>query len=53
MLRDVLKIYEFLFEKTIGTWKTKPVDIELQPGKKLYRAKPYLVPRAHEDVLRK
>ena len=29
MLRDVLKKYEFLFNGTIGTWKTKPVDIEL------------------------
>ena len=29
MLCDVLNKYEFLFDGTLGTWKTKPVDIEL------------------------
>ena len=50
MLRDVLKIYELLFDGTLGTWKTKPVDIELQPGAKPYHAKLYPVPRSHEAV---
>ena len=27
MLRDVLTKYELLFGRTLGTWKTKPVDI--------------------------
>ena len=53
MLRDLITKYEFLFDGTLGTWKTKPVDIGLQSGAKPYHAKPYSVPRAHGDVLRK
>ena len=30
MLQDILSEYKFLFGGTIGTSKTKPVDIELQ-----------------------
>ena len=51
MLRDVLNKYELLFNGTLGTWKTRPVDINLQPGAKTYHAKPYPVPNAHEAVL--
>ena len=50
MLHDVLNKYEFLLNGIIGTWKTKPVYIELQPGEKPYHDKPYPVPRAHEAV---
>ena len=32
MLHNLLSKYEFLFDGKLGTWKTKPVDIELQPG---------------------
>ena len=53
MLHDVLTKYEFLFGRTLGTWKTKPVDIELHPGEKSYHAKPYPVSRAHGDVFQK
>ena len=53
MLRDVLNKYEFLFDGTIGTWKMRPVDIELQPEEKPYHYKPCPVPRAHEAVFRK
>ena len=31
MLRDILSKYEFLFDGTLGTWKIKPIDTELQP----------------------
>ena len=34
MLHAILTKYEFLFDGTLGTWKTKPVDIELHPGEK-------------------
>ena len=34
---------------TIVTWKTKLVDIELQPGTNPYHAKLYLLPSPHED----
>ena len=48
MLRDLLTKYEFLFDGTLGTWKTKPVDIEIQLGAKPYYTKPYLVPGPQE-----
>ena len=41
---------KLLFNGNLGTWKTRPVDIELHPGAKPYHYKPYLVPRAHEAV---
>ena len=50
VLYDVLTKYEFIFDGTLGTWKTKPVDLELQSVAKPYHAKPYPVPRAHEAV---
>ena len=53
MLHDVISKYEFLFDRTIVTWKPKPVDIELQPGAKPYSSKPYLVPCAHNFVFKK
>ena len=36
MLYDVLNKYEFLFSGTLGTCKTKPVDIKIHPGAKPY-----------------
>ena len=51
MLRDVIYKYEFLFDRTLVTWKKKTVVIELQLGAKLYYEKPYLVPRVHKAVL--
>ena len=53
MLHDVINKYDFPFDRTLGTWKTKPIDIELQPGAQPYNYKPYPVPRAHEAVFRK
>ena len=53
MLCDVINKYELLFNGTIGIWKTRPVDIELQLGEKPYNAKPYPVTRAHKSVFRK
>ena len=53
MLYDVLNKYELFLDGTLGTWKTKPVNIELQPGAKTYHLKTYPVRRAHEAVLHK
>ena len=50
ILRDILNQYEFLFNGTIVTWKTRLVDMELQPGAKTYHSKPYPMPREHEAV---
>ena len=49
----MLYTYELLLDDTLGTRKTNPVDIELQPGDKLYHANLYTVPRVHETVFRK
>ena len=53
ILHDVLTRYELLLDGTLGTWRTKHVDIELQAGAKPYRSKPYPVPRAHDTVFHK
>ena len=34
MLYKILTKYEFLSDRTLETWKTKPVDIEIHPEKK-------------------
>ena len=39
MIYDSLSKYEFLFDRTIGTWKTNPVYIELNSGVKPYHEK--------------
>ena len=51
-LRDVLNKYEFLFYVKLGTWKKRPVDIELQQGDKPYHDKPYPVSHSHKALLR-
>ena len=53
MLNDILTKYEFLFDITLGIWKTKPVYIELHQGAKPYHSSSYPVPRAHEAIFRK
>ena len=51
-LYKLLKRYEFLFDGTLGTWHSKPVDIELKEGATPYYARPFPAPRAHEKVFR-
>ena len=53
MLHYVLTKYDLLFDVTLGTWETKPMDIKLHPGAKPYYDKPYLVPRAQKAVFGK
>ena len=53
ILRELLTKYEFHFEWTIGIWKTKPEDIEIQLGSKPYHYKSYPVPRSNKAVFRK
>ena len=36
MLYDILTKCELIFNITLGTWKTKPVDIEIHSGVKTY-----------------
>ena len=52
-LHLLLKKYESLFDGTLGTWDTDPVEIELKdPNCKPYHAKPYPVPHSQEQKLR-
>ncbi len=48
----LLKKYESLFDGTLGTWKTDPIDIELKEGAKPYHAKPWPVPHIHLATLK-
>ena len=36
MLYNVLTKYELIFDRNLGTWKTKSLDIELYPVSKTY-----------------
>jgi len=52
-LLALLKKFEVLFDGTVGTWKTDPVDIVLKdPGCTPYHAKSYPVPHSQEQKLR-
>ena len=51
-LHQLLARHEDLFDGTLGTWNTEPVDIELKPDATPYHAKPYPVPHSQEKKLR-
>ena len=53
ILYDVLIKHELILNRTLGTRKTNPVDIEPHPGAIPYHSNQYLVPQSHEDVLKK
>ena len=48
-----LKKYETLFDGTLGHWCGEDYEIELKPNAKPYHAKPFPVPKAYEETLRK
>eukprot|EP00957_Ditylum_brightwellii_P144911 11037372-Ditylum_brightwellii.AAC.1 len=45
------KKHEELFDGTLGMWKNFQYDIELQEGVKPYLRRPYMLPKAYEDML--
>jgi Reverse transcriptase (RNA-dependent DNA polymerase)/RNase H-like domain found in reverse transcriptase len=52
-LLKLLQKYEDLFDGTLGTWKTDPIELELKdPNVKPYHAKPYPVPYSQEKRLK-
>ena len=52
-LLALLQKYEVLFDGTVGTWKTDPVDIVLKDSNCTpYHAKAYPVPHSQEQKLR-
>ena len=52
-LLRLLQKYEDLFDGSLGTWKTDPIQLELkEPNVKPYHAKPYPVPHSQEKRLK-
>ena len=51
-LLALLNKYADLFDGTLGTWKQKPVDIELLPDAVPYHARPFPVPKCHAQSLK-
>ncbi len=52
-LKNLLLKFESLFDGTLGTWDTEPIDLELKdPDGKPYHSRPYPVPQSQEAKLR-
>jgi hypothetical protein len=51
-LYSLLDKYADLFDSTLGTWKTTPVQLELKPDATPYHGKAYPVPHSQERKLR-
>jgi hypothetical protein len=52
-LLKLLQKYEDLFDGSLGTWNTDPIQLELkEPNVKPYHAKPYPVPHSQEKRLK-
>ena len=49
----MLRKFEDLFDGTLGTWNTTPVDLELKDNAKPVCSRPYSVPRVHEAMFMK
>ena len=52
-LLQVLKKFEDLFDGTLGTWNTAPVELELNDDAKPVCSRPYAVPKLHEMIFKK
>ena len=51
-LLQLLIKYEDLFDGTLGSWKTEPIEIELKEDAKPYHARAYPVPHSQEKKLK-
>ena len=51
-LLTLLTKYEDLFDGSLGTWKTEPIELELKPESIPYHARPYPVPHSQEKKLK-
>ena len=49
----LLRKHEQLFDGTLGQWQGKPYHINLKEGAQPYHSKPYPVPKAYEETLKK
>ena len=52
-LLKLLQIPKELFNETLGTWKTYPVDFELKEDENPICLRPYPVPKLHEEMSKK
>ena len=53
---EVLKLlqkFKEMFDGTLGTWKTDPVDFGLKEDAKPICLRPYPVPKVHEEIFKK
>jgi hypothetical protein len=49
----LLHKFESLFDGTLGTWNTEPIDLELKdPEAQPYHVRPYSVPQSQEAKLK-
>ena len=51
-LLHILRKFESLFDETLGTWETPPVDLELKDDATPVCLRLHPVPRVHEAMLR-
>ena len=51
-LLKLLNKFAPLFDGSLGTWKTEPVNLELKPEVKPYHARPFPVPYSQEKKLK-
>ena len=49
----ISKIFEELFDGTLGDWATEPVDLELNLDSKPLNSRYYPVPRINKEFFRK
>ena len=52
-LLKLLQKSDELFDVTLGTWKTDPVDFELKEDMKTMCSMPYPEQKVHEDIFKK
>jgi hypothetical protein len=50
-LLQLLKKCEWLFDGTLGDWKTKPVLFQLKEGVSPYHGRAFPVPKIHKDTI--
>ena len=49
-LLQIMKKSEDIFDGTLGTWNTTPVELELKDNAKPMCSRPYSVPKLHETT---
>ena len=51
-LLKLLQIFEELFDGTLGTWKTDPLDFKLKEDVNPICSRPYPVPKVHKEMFK-